>query len=923
MISRASQRRRACVAAIAVLLTTAIGYSVFAQPPVVEQELQKQNWPTLAKTSKDRYGDALPAKALVRFGSTRFRHPSNLMGVVVDPTGKTAITLSPGNPTLNRCDLETGQVSSIQNAVRQVNYSSSSRRSVLFLVSEGKRAILIGQNQIEAIPLDKEVEGWKVPMDRNYNSHTAISPDGKLLALVQPHSGQKLLVVETEAGKVRHTIDRVGNSPTDVAFSHDGKFVSVSSHNQNEALRSWDVETGKETPAWKELKALNAVPMAMAYSPDGKYLALGQIQQTVTLVDLKEKKAINSFGGLASTIRWLEFTPNSKHLVVLDQTGQLAVFETETGKETKRIQLGQAHTTPVLTPDGNRLVVGAYNVVEIFNLHGEDKQPFAGHRSSLSQMAASLDGRFLATSGGDNTVRLWDAATGESIFEGRRQQYGAASVAFTPDSKRLLWANSATSIEFLNAAALAEKKDPRTAIDREIRGVPVQSFALSIDGKTLAVSANDGTGAHIYDLSQKSPTAKAVKHPLGAQAHFFAFSDDTQLAAADMQSEGTANPFGANEKSANPATSIVDLSRGRELGRLPGGVNTNIKQGNFAGNRLFFWHSGRSVMLWDVLSNKVVLTVAVRNGSPTAVATSSDGRLLAWAKGDSQRTIHVYDALAGKEIASFLGGHQGQINCLRFNLDDERPVLYSGSADSTVLAWDLREAMTAFKKSTPRLTAEEIERVWLELGADDPAVMHRVLWTLSTAGETAVTTLAKHLKPAPVDRELGPRVEKLIAQMDDDQFAVREQASQDVSDLGEGVDPFLRLALADTDSAEVRHRIRRLLSDLSGKPLVVDPNQQRALRAIQVLEEVGDEQAREVLERLATGEPAARMTQEAKSALARIEDRTINDGSKVAHQRRIVLSINRVAPTRAATSATSPGLTRSTGASVSGWTSAV
>jgi hypothetical protein len=178
-----------------------------------------------------------------------------------------------------------------------------------------------------------------------------------------------------------------------------------------------------------------------------------------------------------------------------------------------------------------------------------------------------------------------------------------------------------------------------------------------------------------------------------------------------------------------------------------------------------------------------------------------------------------------------------------------------------------------FRQGTPQITTNEAERVWLELGADDPTVMYRALWTLSAAGENAVSVLAKHLKPAPMDEELGPKVAKLIDQMNDDQFSVRERATQQVAELGEGADPFLRLALEDTNSAEVRHRIRRLLNDLSSKPLVVDQNQQRALRGIQVLEEVGDEQARDVLERLATGEPAARMTQEAKSALERIDER--------------------------------------------------
>jgi hypothetical protein len=134
--------------------------------------------------------------------------------------------------------------------------------------------------------------------------------------------------------------------------------------------------------------------------------------------------------------------------------------------------------------------------------------------------------------------------------------------------------------------------------------------------------------------------------------------------------------------------------------------------------------------------------------------------------------------------------------------------------------------------------------------------------------------LAERLKPAPIDPALGAKVQKLVAQMDDDLFSAREHASQQAAELGEAAEPFLQEALKTTISAEARHRIRRLLADIAGKPMVLTSDQQRAIRAVQILEHIGGGEAREVLRRLSSGQPSARLTQEAKNALFRLDEQS-------------------------------------------------
>jgi WD40 repeat protein len=815
----------------------------------------------------DRYGDPLPAGALARLGSIRFRHPAMITMLAVAPSGKHVVTYCQGNPMLRRCDLTTGEVVEFHDLGAAFRAVSTSRRTSLVFTASDDRLIAVSPNSVQAIdPEKKTASVLKSDLQQGFVLCTSISRDGKLLALVQTRGSGRVLVISTADGKTVQDIPKAVNSPIDVAFTHDGTAITISSHNQSEGLRSWSVETGKELSPIKELQG-NAV--SLAYSSDGRWLAAGHGQPSLSIIDLKAGEKVQktkTLGGFTSSLRWVDFTPDGKTLLAYDNMGMLAVFDPEQGKELRKFHVGPSQALPAISPDGKRVITSEGNVVDAWSIEtGEPVHPYDGHRSYLMQAAISPDGKWAATMGQDNTLRVWDVATSRQVLHRRRPGYGSPSVAFTGDGRHLLWANSPTSIEFLEVSAIAGDKP--AAVAREIRGNQFAMFAISEDGRTLVAnnSAGGGGGSQIWNLTQEKPNAVFVAATFGANGMPLAYSADARVSATKFNVDGTGQQL-----------VIADLARRREITRLisPG---QQPLQGVFAGSRLFASRSQRQIALWDVLSGKSVVSVNAAGAATTttALTCSGDGRLLVWAENDAERSIRLYDSLNGRELGKF-GGHMGFVHALALYTSGERPVLVSGSYDSTALVWDLRSILDEVRKNTPRLASEPADRLWADLGSDDAAAMHRASWVLAAAGEEAVPVLAERLEPVPIDQALGEKIARLVAQMDDDLFSVREQASRQAAELGEPAEPHLLEALKTTDSAEARHRVRRLLAEIAARPLVLTTDQQRAIRAVQILEQIGGGEARAIFERLSQGQPSARLTQEAKNALARLDESEMN-----------------------------------------------
>jgi hypothetical protein len=164
----------------------------------------------------------------------------------------------------------------------------------------------------------------------------------------------------------------------------------------------------------------------------------------------------------------------------------------------------------------------------------------------------------------------------------------------------------------------------------------------------------------------------------------------------------------------------------------------------------------------------------------------------------------------------------------------------------------------------------EVKSLWEDLSGN-AALAYRAIRALVTVPEQTVALFDARLRPAaPRD---AVKVQRWIAELDADDFTTREKATAELANLGVPVETALRDALASSRAPEQRRRLQELLTRLdeaSPRLSRLHPGQVRVLRAIEALEEIATPAAREILQRLAKGEPSALETQHARAALQRL-----------------------------------------------------
>jgi len=255
------------------------------------------------------------------------------------------------------------------------------------------------------------------------------------------------------------------------------------------------------------LKVPAADPVAaLAYSPDGRWLAAG-IGRQVILYDVGTNKALPALGEHPGPITSVRFTPDGRSLVAAG--GRAGLFGSVTvwdlAKRQRRFE-GKAHGDSILaaevSPDGKTLATAGYDkLILIWDLAGATVQrTLKDHSDSVYGLAFSPDGKWLASCAADRTVKIWDMATGrrtDTLSESTAELY---AVAFTPDGSRLLAAGVDRSIRMWRLdRGLARLERSTFAHD-----APVVRLSVSGGGTVLASSAEDRT-VRLWKLDTLAP----------------------------------------------------------------------------------------------------------------------------------------------------------------------------------------------------------------------------------------------------------------------------------------------------------------------------------------------------------------------------------------------------------------------------------
>jgi hypothetical protein len=271
----------------------------------------------------------------------------------------------------------------------------------------------------------------------------------------------------------------------------------------------------------------------------------------------------------------------------------------------------------------------------------------------------------------------------------------------------------------------------------------------------------------------------------------------------------------------------------------------------------------KKVRLWGIPDGKELAELTGHDDDVEDILFSPRGQMVVSAGRDG--TIRIWELTSNKERGA-LRGHLAEVNRLVCSRDGS--VLLSLSRDGTALAWNLFGPAHGEKVPMP-LEKNDLDSLWDNLGLVSAPAAFKAIVALQRAPDQAIPYLKGRVKP--VSRQIGERIKKLIQDMDSDEFEIRESATKELTTLGSIAVAPLREALKENKSLEFTRRAEQVLAKIDVPGISVE--QLQVLRAVEVLELIGDKAAREHLKQLAEGMAESPLTREARAALARLSRR--------------------------------------------------
>ncbi|HIK13283.1 MAG TPA: serine/threonine protein kinase [Oscillatoriaceae cyanobacterium M33_DOE_052] len=291
-----------------------------------------------------------------------------------------------------------------------------------------------------------------------------------------------------------------------------------------------------------------------------------------------------------------------------------------------------------------------------------------GHMQPVSAVCISPDGQILASGSDDNTIKLWEIATGEEIATLASSDVLSfqtiTGIVFLPSGEMLVSSSDDGSIKLWEVAT--GNLTGTIASHPE----PLHCLAISPDGQILAAGSDDST-ILLYRLPQGEKIGTLPGHTEPVYA--LAISPDGQILAAG---------------SADNTIKLYRLADRQEIATLWGhsapvralAISPDAQQ-------LASGSADSKIKIWDIPSQREINTLVGHSDWVLSLAYGSFSGGLVLASASWDNTIKLWNSRTG-ELLCNIEGHSMRVSSVGFSPDGTR--LASGGWDCTIKIWGYR-----------------------------------------------------------------------------------------------------------------------------------------------------------------------------------------------------------------------------------------